>query len=269
MRCTERGEINMKLESALKQFHPKSPTFSDSAHSTSPDRLKGMDTAAALGMTEQKARFGMNAFFAKNDVSIDDKYKTVEALTQYALKTVPHLVKKVAGNRLAQCMTILAKMAFEDYARSAGSVCECQDCGGKGLIYGRKDVMKHPGITNMEGAVIVEPIVRNEVVDELCVTCNGKGQLIPRCRCKGRGKVYDEEQSELQGAPVFRDCPKCSGRGYKRVPSSVAYAAISHLVPDLNERTWRRNWKPFYDGLAAKCYVEESQAERLFSYITR
>lgn len=96
-----------------------------------------------------------------------------------------------------------------------------------------------------------------------------KGQLTHRCRCKGRGKVFDEEQSELQGAPVFRDCPKCSGRGYKRVPSSVAYAAISHLVPDLNERTWRRNWKPFYESLAEKCCIEESHAEILFHHLTK
>ncbi len=259
----------MKLESALKQFHPKSPMFSDSSHSTSPDRLKGMDTAAALGMTQQNARFGMHAFFAKNDVSIEDKFRTVEALTQYALRTVPKLVAKAAGNRVAQCMKILAAMAFEDYARSAGSVCQCQDCGGKGLIYRRKEVVKHPGITNMEGTVIVAPVVRNEMVNELCTTCNGKGQLTHRCRCKGRGKVFDEEQSELQGAPVFKDCPKCSGRGYKRVPSSMAYNAIKHLVPDLNERTWRRNWKPFYEGLMGKCHIEESEAERLFRHITR
>ncbi len=37
--------------------------------------------------------------------------------------------------------------------------------------------------------------------------------------------------------------------GFKRVPSSVAYNAIKHLVPELNERTWRRNWKPFYETL--------------------
>ena len=236
----------MKLESALKQFHPKSPMFSDSSHSTSPDRLKGMDTAAALGMTQQNARFGMHAFFAKNDVSTEDKFKTVEELTQYAMKVAPKLVVKASGNRLAQCMKILSAMAFEDYARSAGSVCLCHDCGGKGLIYRRKEVVKYPGITNMDGKVIVAPVVRTERVGELCVTCNGKGLLTHRCRCKGRGKVYDEEQSESQGAPVFKDCPKCSGRGYKRVPSSVAYQAIKHLVPDLNERTWRRNWKPFY-----------------------
>lgn len=261
--------MSMKLESALKQFHPKSPMFSDSSHSTSPDRLKGMDTAAALGMTQQNARFGVHAFFAKNDVSTEDKFKTVEALTQYALRAVPKLVAKAAGNRVAQCMKILSAMAFEDYARSAGSVCQCQDCGGKGLIYRRKEVVKHPGITNMEGTVIVETIVSNELVGELCKTCNGKGQLTYRCRCKGRGKVYDEEQCELQGVPVFKDCPKCSGRGYKRVPSSVAYQVIKHLVPDLNERTWRRNWKPFYDQLTGRCYIAEAEAEKNFSYITQ
>lgn len=258
----------MKLESALKQFYPKSPAFSDSSCSTSPDRLKGMDTAGALGMTEQRAKFGMHAFFAKNNVSAEDKFKTVEALTQYALHTVPKLVAKAAGNRVVQCMRILAAMAFEDYARSAGSVRQCQDCGGKGLIYRWEDIVKHPGITNIEGAVIVEPVVRNELVGELCVTCNGKGLLTYRCRCKGRGKVYDEDQSELLGVPVFRDCPKCSGRGYKRVPSSAAYAAISHLVPDLNERTWRRNWKPFYEGLTVKCHIEEGFADLTFSFLT-
>ncbi|WP_413496377.1 antitermination protein [Morganella psychrotolerans] len=258
----------MKLESALKQFHPKSPMFSDSAHSTSPDRLKGMDTAAALGMTEQKAQFGMNAFFAKNDVSIDDKYKTVEALTQYALKTVPHLVKKAAGNRLAQCMTILAKMAFEDYARSAGSSCQCPSCAGEGMIYTMKAVVKHPGITNKDGIVIIEPDIRNEQVGEACGICDGKGLVHYRCQCKGRGKVPDEEQTELKGIPMIKDCPRCSGRGYRRMPSSKAYNAIKHLVPGLNERTWRRNWKSFHELLVEKCYIEEDCAEVLFGMVT-
>ncbi|OBU13331.1 antitermination protein [Morganella psychrotolerans] len=259
----------MKLENALKQFHPKSPTFSDSSNSTAPDRLKGMDSAAAMGMASQKAAFGMHAFFGKNDVSIEDKITTVKALTQYAMKTAPKLVAKAAGNRIAQCMTILATMAFEDYARSAGSVCQCQDCGGKGLIYRRKDVVKHPGITNMEGIEIVEPIIRNELVGELCMTCNGKGQSTYRCQCRGRGKVPDEKQTLLQGVPVIKNCPRCSGRGYRRVPSSVAYNAIKHLVPDLTQSTWSRNWKPFYEKLTGKCYIEESTAEVLFTQITR
>lgn len=255
----------MKLESALKQFYPKSPMITDTPNCTDPDRMKGMDTAGALGMTEQRAKFGISAFFAKNDVSEKDKFSTVEQLTQYALKVTPKLVAKSAGNKLGYCLVILAKMAFEDYVRSAGSVCECSACAGKGLIYKRKDVIKHPGITRLDGTVVIEPWIENEKVDELCVSCNGKGQIAHRCRCKGRGKVLDDIQTKLQGVPVFKDCPRCAGKGFNRVPSSVAYNAIKHLVPDLTQSSWSRNWKPFYEKLICKCYIEEGIAEKSFS----
>lgn len=259
----------MKLESALKQFYPKSPMITDTPNCTDPNRMKGMDTAGALGMTEQRAKFGMSAFFAKNDVSEEDKFSTVEQLTQYALKVTPKLVAKSAGSKLGYCLVILAKMAFEDYARSAGSVCECSACAGKGLIYGRKDVVKYQGKTSIDGAVIIEPWTEKENVGELCQLCNGKGKLTYRCRCKGRGKVLDEEQTELQGGvPVFKDCPRCAGRGYKRMPSSVAYQAIKHIVPELTQPTWSRNWKPFYEDLIDKCYAEENQAKSIFKKIT-
>lgn len=124
----------MKLENALKNFHPKSPTFGNVAGCTSPDRITGTDIMAAMGMTESQAKFGMTAFLAKNDISEEDKFSTVEALTQYALKVAPKLVRKAAGKKLGYCLIILAKMAFEDYARSAGSVCQCSACSGKGMI---------------------------------------------------------------------------------------------------------------------------------------
>ncbi|MEY0300806.1 antitermination protein [Providencia manganoxydans] len=130
-------------------------------------------------------------------------------------------------------------------------------------------VVKHPCITTLEGETIIVPKIREELVGELCKDCNGKGQITHRCRCKGRGKVLDEEKTKLQGVPVFKDCPRCAGIGFSRVPSSVAYNAIRNLVPDLNERTWRRNWKPFYEKLTSKCFIEESIAEQVFSCITR
>ncbi|OAT54003.1 antitermination protein [Providencia heimbachae] len=259
----------MKLENALKNFHPKSPTFGNVAGCTSPDRITGTDIMAAMGMTESQAKFGMTAFLAKNDVSEEDKFSTVEALTQYAKKITPKLVRKAAGKKLGYCLIVLAKMAFEDYARSAGSVCQCSVCSGKGLIYSRKDVTKHPGITRLDGTVVIEPWIENEKVEELCVPCNGKGQLTHRCRCRGRGKVLDEEQTILQGVDIFKFCPRCAGRGFKRVPSSVAYNAIKRMVPDLTQSSWSRNWKPFYEKLASKCYVEESIAERAFSKVTK
>ncbi|EMN5657828.1 antitermination protein [Providencia rettgeri] len=259
----------MKLENALKNFHPKSPTFGNVAGCTSPDRITGTDIMAAMGMTESQAKFGMTAFLAKNDVSEEDKFSTVEALTQYALKVAPKLVRKAAGKKLGYCLIILAKMAFEDYARSAGSVFPCSACSGKGLIYKRKDVIKHPGITKLDGTVIIEPWTKNEEVGELCQECNGKGQLAHRCRCKGRGKVLDEAQTKLQGVPVFKYCPRCAGKGFNRVPSSVAYNAIKQLVPDLTQSSWSRNWKPFYEKLTGKCLVEESAAEYAFSKVIK
>ncbi|AXO20674.1 TPA: antitermination protein [Providencia stuartii] len=267
----------MKLENALKNFHPKSPTFGNVAGCTFPDRITGTDIMAAMGMTESQAKFGMTAFLAKNDISEEDKFSTVEALTQYALKVAPKLVRKAAGKELGCCLIILAKMAFEDYARSAGSVCQCSACSGKGMIdkkvittkYSTREAIfpsfsksQPKRYTNTERDVV-------ETEKVICESCNGKGQLTHRCRCKGRGKVLDEEQTKLQGAPVFKDCPRCEGRGFSRVPSSVAFNAIKHLVPDLNERTWRRNWKPFYEKLTNKCFIEESAAEQAFSKVIK
>ncbi|HGN0866822.1 antitermination protein [Providencia alcalifaciens] len=267
----------MKLENALKNFHPKSPTFGNVAGCTSPDRITGTDIMAAMGMTESQAKFGMTAFLAKNDVSEEDKFSTVEALTQYALKVAPKLVRKAAGKKLGYCLIILAKMAFEDYARSAGSVCQCSACSGKGMIdkkvittkYSTREAIfpsfsrsQPKRYTNTERDVV-------ETEKVICESCNGKGQLTHRCRCKGRGKVLDEIQTKQQGVPVFKDCPRCAGKGFRRVPSSMAYNAIKHLVPDLNERTWRRNWKPFYEKLISKCVLEEGIAEMAFNKVIK
>ncbi|WP_223672901.1 antitermination protein [Proteus terrae] len=259
----------MKLESALKQFYPKSLMITDTPNCTDPDRMKGMDTAGAIGMTEHRAKFGMSAFFAKNDVSEEDKSNAVGQLTKYALKVTPRLVAKSAGNKLGYCLVILSKMAFEDYSRSAGSVCECSSCKGKKLIYSHKDVIKYPGIMKLNGEVIMEPVIKNELVGDKCQMCGGKGIITHRCRCNGRGQVLDEEQTELQGVPVFKDCPRCAGRGYKRMPSSVAYQAIKHIVPELTQPTWSRNWKPFYEKLISKCFIEENSAEVVFNKITK
>lgn len=183
-----------------------------------------------LAIAGKDAQFGLHAFLAKHDVSKADKIKTIDALTQYAIKTAPKLVAKAAGSKLAPCMVILAKMAFEEYVRSAGSTGECVKCKGKGMLYNRKQVVKHPGIISKEGVVITE---------------------------------LDIRQSELQGVPVFRDCPRCCGRGYKRMPSSVAYNAIKYLIPGLTQPSWSRNRKPFYESLAVWCISVAAQAEGL------
>lgn len=85
-------------------------------------------------------------------------------------------------------------------------LCECSACNRKGLIYSRKDVIKHSGITNLDGdATIVEPKVKNELVGDFCQIYNGKGKLTYRCRYKDRVKVLYEKKTESQGGSAFKD----------------------------------------------------------------
>lgn len=259
----------MRLENALKHFYPKSSTFNNKTASTSPDSIKSMDAVAAIGITERHASIGIAAFLAKNDISEKDKIKVINALTQYAIKSAPKLIRKLAGNKLKPSMMILSKLAFKDYATSACSTYPCVKCKGKGLIYSRKDVIKHPGIFNKEGYKLVDPLIRNEQVEEVCKKCNGKGKISHLCRCKGRGIVLNVKETKLRGIAIYKNCPRCTGNGYTRMPSSVAFNIIKRLIPTLNVRTWQRNWKPFYDKLVDLCYVEEAKAKFVFNEITR
>ncbi|WP_324606399.1 antitermination protein [Yersinia enterocolitica] len=81
--------------------------------------------------------------------------------------------------------------------------------------------------------------------------------------------MRDLEKSKRLGAPVEKECERCSGIGYKRTPSTTAYRAITALLPELTQSSWSRNWKPFYEALVAKCDIEESYAEDEFQRITR
>lgn len=259
----------MKIENALKHFGPKGMNITGMSGGTSPDRITGTDLMAAMGMAEARASFGMAAFLGKSGISTQDKIRTVEELSKYALRHAPKLVVKSAGNRLGQCMALLAKLAFEEYARSAASMSECEECKGDGLIYSYQDVVKHPGITNADGEVVYSPTIKRERVGVLCKHCNGKGKVSQRCRCHGTGRVRDLEKSALLGRPIDKICERCSGRGYKRTPASKAYRAIAAWVPELQERTWNRNWKPYFEALVAKCDIEESYADSVFNEVTR
>ncbi|WP_387440180.1 antitermination protein [Photorhabdus sp. RM105S] len=254
----------MKLESALKHFSPKGLAINHSSKCTSTDRITGTDIMAALGMAESKAEFGMAAFLGKHGVSNEDTVRTVEQLTLYARRQVPKLITKASGCQLGKCLVILAKMAFEEYSRSAATTSTCSHCNGRGLISVQRDVIKYAGYKD-----VIEQRVETERVDELCSPCGGKGVISSRCRCNGTGKVVDREATKAAGAPVIKICERCTGRGYSRVPSSVAYTAIKALLPELTQSSWSRNWKPFYEKLVAKCDIEESRAASEFSKVTR
>lgn len=254
----------MRIEAVLKHFSPKSLMITDIPGATASDSLSGTDVMAAIGMCQESARFGMSAYLGKAGISQRDREDAAKALALYAHKTVPKLLSKAAGRKMGQCMIVLAKFAYDDYARSAADTTKCPHCRGRGVTNTLAQVMTHPGCGEN-----TPPTYQLQLVENQCVTCHGKGKLSARCRCGGTGRVRDVEKSKLVGAPAEKDCERCDGLGFKRQPSTLAFAAIRHLVPDLNERTWRRNWKPFYEKLITKCEMEESMACDEFKKITR
>ncbi|WP_075686360.1 antitermination protein [Serratia marcescens] len=260
----------MRLEAALKHFSPQGLAISDSPTCTSADRITGTDVMAALGLAESKARFGMAAFLGKTGISSEDRERAVAELTQYAMRKAPKHVGKVAGRRMARCMQILSALAYEEYAHSAGASVTCHDCHGEGLIEVERDVVTYPGYVGMDGEEKIPPTTKRQVVREMCQTCKGKGKLHKRCRnCKGTGKALDRVATKASGAPVIKDCERCGGKGFSRMPSSVAYKAITALLPELTQSSWSRNWKPFYEALVAKCDIEEGVAASVFNKITK
>jgi len=258
----------MKLENSLKQFNPKTQTFTNVPPATASDSLSGPDLAACMGMAESQAAFGMGAFLGKNGISKEDGQRTIERLAVHAMQNAGKHVGKAAGRRMGHCMVILAKMAYEEYCQSAGSTSTCKDCAGAGFHTVEREVVKYAGYTGADGEVKIPEVTEPQTVKELCLACNGKRAVSQRCRCNGTGRVRDLEKSNLLGVPVDKTCERCTGRGFKRTPGTTAYKAITTLLPDLHERTWNRNWRPLYELLVVKCEKEENHADAVFQRIT-
>lgn len=258
----------MKLESALKHFSPQGMHISDSVKGTSPDRITGTDVMAAIGTTSSRARFGLAAFFGKAGISKTDEQLAVQALARHAMETAPKNVRKGAGSEFGWCMLVLAQFAFAEYSRSAATSVTCHTCNGTGLIEGCEDVVKYPGLYNIDGDEIVAPKIEREQVKRLCTACNGKGKLEARCRCGGKGEVLDRIATKERGAPVFKTCERCSGEGYSRVSSATVHRAIVKRLPDLHQSSWSRNWKPFYEMLVDVLHKGERHAASEFEKAT-
>ncbi|MBE3510128.1 antitermination protein [Enterobacter cloacae complex sp. I2] len=239
----------MKLEASLKHFSPQGMHISDDVKGTSSDRLTGTDVMAAIGTTSSRARFGLAAFFGKAGISKTDEQLAVQALAQFAIKHAPKNVRKAAGDALGACMLTLAQFAFAEYSRSAATSAPCNSCSGTGFTDQLEDVIKHPGVFDADGAEVVAPKIKRELVKRTCGTCGGKGVIHARCRCGGKGEVLDRKATKERGAPVFKTCERCSGNGFSAISSATVHRAILKRLPDLHQSSWSRNWKPFYEML--------------------
>lgn len=271
----------MNLENTLKYHFAKSTMISDSPRATASDSLTGTDIMAAMGMTQERAAMGYSAFLGKMGISNNDRERAIELLAQYALTKCD----KVPALRKLDCavkplvMRQLATFAFENYSRSAASVKQCDCCSGQGFIEAdvftikshytmklpqwAKDLKQSPSDFEVKRHV-------KEVAKILCSTCKGKKVVSCACKdCHGRGKAVNQDLTEKQGVPVLADCKRCGGRGYERIPSTEAYAAVCRITDAISVSTWEKSVKRFYDQLITKFDIEEAWAEEQLKQITR
>lgn len=277
----------MNLESTLKYHFAKSTMVSDSPRATASDALTGSDIMAAMGMTQERAALGYSAFLGKMGISNNDRERAIELLAQDALTRCDRVValRKLDAEIKPLVMHQLATIAFEDYSRSAASVKQCDGCKGEGFIDAEvfsmksRNPAKEEKFVKMSLNMSVEDIrpsqfeVRRqvrEVARVLCPQCKGKKVVSCACRdCHGRGKAVNQALTEQQGVPVLADCKRCSGRGFERIPSTEAYAAVCKITDAISLDTWKKTVKPFYDQLITKFDIEEAWADAQLKQITK
>ncbi|SET28729.1 antitermination protein [Thorsellia anophelis] len=231
----------MNLESAVKYFSPKSLSITTESPCTADDRLTATDIMGALGMATAKSQFGMALFFAKVDLSQEAKEIAIAELTRYALTQAPkYLGKSVSGRQLGMVVKILAQAAYAEYVNSPDADKECPVCKGAKKINGIG-----------------------------CKHCKGTGLVKNRCQCHGSGKVIDQVRTNKTGVLTEKICSRCNGKGFFKIPSSVAYRAVSSIVTELTQSTWSRRFKPLLDHLVIKCEIEENFANSTIKKVTK
>jgi len=252
----------MNLESLPKYYSPKSPKLNDETPATGGDALTITDVMAAQGMVQAEAPLGFNLFLAK--MGIQDPQPAIEGLMNYALALKNPVLNKLSDEARAEMARCLAQFAYSDYARSAASCCECDHCNGKGVIRIMREVVKHPGVKGIEATV------RREEVEERCKHCAGKGKISTACRdCSGRGTAIDKKRSLLHGVPVQKVCDRCNGKGFSRLPNTLARARVARLVPDMTDYQWYNGYADVINKLVTKCWQEETYAELKLMEVTR
>lgn len=270
----------MNLESIAKYFAPKSPMLSDSPRATASDSLTGTDVMAALGLVNAKCGLGFDLYLAKIGISSPDRAMELLYGTAEQLSKRHSAICGLSESVRRRVIEILCTFAYQDYTRSAASVRSCECCSGQGFIeaevFTNKVSFPHgkpPVWAKMSRAVRPsdweEWTKTREVAKVQCKPCNGKGVISNACRCHGKGKVLDKEATRLQGIPVMKECGKCSGRGYARLPAENARKAICSEVMEISQPTWSRSYKPFYEQLITQCHMEESNADAALKSVTR
>ncbi|TGC25849.1 antitermination protein [Escherichia sp. E1130] len=270
----------MNLESIAKYFAPKSPMFSDSSRATATDNLTGTDVMAALGLVNARCGFGFDLYLAKIGISSPDRALEELYVSAVELSRRCKSVTELDETIRRRVLEIMCAFAYQDYTRSAASVRQCDCCAGSGFteadVFTNK--VQYPDGKPPKWAAITNGVYPSyweewksvrETARVMCNTCNGKGVISNACRCHGKGKVLDKKATELQGVPVMKECGKCSGRGYARLPAESVRKALCEGVMTISQPTWSRNFKPLFELLVSQCHVEESHADAALKSVTR
>ncbi|MEG6014338.1 antitermination protein [Enterobacter hormaechei] len=265
----------MKLESLPKYFSPKSMVPGAVPCGKTTDTLTITDVMASLGLLTSKAAVGIEMYLAKAGVmSPDNIVAYIQQLAmQRAERHAP--LRKMSETDKVIFLSTMAQYVFRDYSLSAASLVQCSSCAGEKFVVAEVFTNKvtYPDgkppkwVRNTKGISASDWEVWKEVREQVrvvCKICNGKGYEKNECRCRGRGVVLDKKKSELQGVPVYKKCPRCSGRGYPSLKDTEVFKALN-----VTETTWRRNYKLFFERLVEHCYIEESYAEKVLSQVTR
>ena len=265
----------MKLEALPKFFSPKSMMPGAVPCGITSETLTITDVMAALGLATSKSAIGIELYLAKAGVLVPDNIIAFigELAIQRSGRNRP--LQAMEEQQRTEFLRVMAGYVFRDYSLSAASLVTCSSCAGSGFIdaevftnkvtYPDGKPPKWVKVTKGISASDWEEVKAvREQVRVICKACNGKGQLKNECRCRGRGEVLDKKKSELQGLPVFKQCPRCTGRGYPRLKDTEVFKALG-----VTETTWRRNFKLFFDRLVEYCHVEESFAEKMLEKVTR
>ncbi|ELY4517182.1 antitermination protein, partial [Cronobacter sakazakii] len=90
------------------------------------------------------------------------------------------------------------------------------------------------------------------------------------CRdCSGRGMALDRKRTELHGVPVQKLCERCGGKGFARLPTTLARRQVQVLVPDMTDYQWYSGFADVINLLVTKCWQEEAFAEKMLRDVTR
>lgn len=269
----------MRLEAIGKYFAPKSPMLSDSPRATASDSLDISGVMTALGLAESQCGIGIELYLAKIGVSSPDKAVTglVDIAGRLAERCRP--IADLDDDVKIRVLQILATFAYQDYSRSAASVRKCDCCKGTGFIEAEVFTNKvtfpwgrPPYWAKMSRAVGPGDWEKwNSVREEVrvkCSTCDGKGVISNACRCHGKGKVIDKEKTAAQGGvPVWRECERCSGRGYARLKFSTVVEGV-RTAWDVKKTTAYDHIQPFFETLITECHKQEAYADSVLAKVT-